>query len=53
MNVKQLERMLVHPRFGIIHDLTELQVNPGDPNLHFYAAQLPNLEALCHRSSCF
>jgi len=45
MKVEQLERMLIHPRFGIINDLTELQVNPGDPNLHFYAAQLPNLEA--------
>jgi len=45
MNVRTLERMLVNPRLGIIHDLTELQVNPGDPELHFYAAQLPNLEA--------
>lgn len=36
---------MVHPRTGIVNDLTELQVNPGDPALHFFAAQLPDLQA--------
>lgn len=45
MQSEQLVRLLVHPRTGIIHDITELQVNPGDPALYFYAAQVPNLEA--------
>lgn len=39
-----LRKQLVHPLTGIVNDLTELQVNPGDPDLHFFAAQLPDLE---------
>lgn len=40
----RLTKQVVHPLTGIVNDLTELQVNPGDPDLHFYAAQLPDLE---------
>jgi len=40
----RLRKQVVHPLTGIVNDLTELQVNPGDPDLHFFAAQLPDLE---------
>lgn len=40
----ELRRQLVHPSTGIVNDLIELQVNPEDPDLHFFATQLSDLE---------
>lgn len=34
---------VVHGRTGLVNDLVELQVDAGEPNLHFFAAQLPDL----------
>lgn len=40
-----LTPQIVHPKIGLINDLIELQVDPGEPDLHFFAAQLPDLAA--------
>lgn len=39
----EIVRRAVHPATGLINDLVELQVDPGDPELHFFAGQLPDL----------
>lgn len=43
MQWTDLRRQLVHPSTGIVNDLIELQVNPEDPDLHFFATQLADL----------
>jgi ribosomal protein S12 methylthiotransferase accessory factor len=40
-----LLKRIIDPSTGLINDLVELQVNPTDPALFFYAGQLPDLKA--------